>query len=82
MDDTHRAPAAGAGLGDERLIGAVHGGDLEGGSRPEAAAAADDGALMHAELVQHHARAEAHAAGEALRKDVPAVVPACLRPGT
>ena len=50
----HPAPAAGAGLGNEGLLGAVHGRDLEGGSGPELAAAADDGALVHAELVQDH----------------------------
>jgi len=51
---SHRGPAARAGLGDERLIGPIHGRDGEGGGGPKQAASAGDGALVVAQLVQHH----------------------------
>jgi len=42
----HLRPAAGAGLGDERLVRAVGGDDPEGGRRPVLPALADDGAVV------------------------------------
>lgn len=50
----YQGPAAGAGFGDEGLALAILGQHLEGGGRRILAALADDGALVHAQLVQHH----------------------------
>jgi hypothetical protein len=51
---THPTPAACARLGEQWFIRAVHGHNFEGGSGPELATAANDGALMHTELVKDH----------------------------
>lgn len=73
-------PAAAAGWSPDGLIGAINRRDLEGGPWKEGASCAQHAALVLAFAAQCHRGAIGHAGSEAIREDVPSIVPALLHP--
>lgn len=78
--DADLGPTAGAGLGDDGLIGAVEGHHFEGGQGKVGCPPAEHEALVQAGALKGHGGPEEDAGLEAIRKDVAAVVPALVHP--